>query len=253
LQLTVEKAGCDAVGVQSTWSEGGINNRNAVFCPAVGPSSFRLLGLKEGVVARVNAAAIGRGATLAGAWVSVLANKGSRSLEEITFAADHECVSPYWAVCSIDDLLATTRIDDKRTKSPASGAAFSLSCITIKQDDIELAAAALLEIFEGAPSTNEKNLGSVTTVYTGLEPGSSNVFLNWGSYWAVYQGQGMFKSSFPFDVAAGRDNRISVPICAVGALGPKQARLVLTWSPCLQSGVSFLLRAVQAVSCRSAG
>ena len=79
MQLTVEKAGCDAVDAQSTWSEGGINNRNAVFCPAMGPSSFRLLGLKEGVVARVNAAAIGRGTTLAGAWVSVLANKGSRS------------------------------------------------------------------------------------------------------------------------------------------------------------------------------
>ena len=241
LDLAVEKAGCDAVGVQTKWSEGGVNNRNAIFCPPLGASTFRLLGLKEGVVARVNAYASGNGATLAGSWVSVLANKGSRNLDEIVFSADHACTSPNWAVCSIDDLLTITKIDNKTTESPAGGAAVVISCVTVKPEDNELVSAALLEIFEGTPSSSDKNLGAVQSVYSASDSGCSSVFLNWGSYWAVYQGQGLFKSSFPFEVMRGRDNRISVPMCALVALGPKQARLVLTWSPCLLTGVSLYL------------
>jgi hypothetical protein len=237
----VEKPGCDAVEVQTTWASGGVNNRNAVFCPALGASTLRLLGLKEGVVARVVAAADGSGATLAGSWVAVLANKGSRTLEELVFVADHSCKSPHWAVCSINDLLTTTKIDAKTAESSAGGAAVSVACITVKPDDAEFASAALLEIFEAKPSSNEKNLGAALTVYAAVEPGGSNVFLNWGSYWAVYQAKGMHKCSFPFDVARGRDKRIAVPICSVSTLGPKQARIVLTWSPCLLSGVFFIL------------
>jgi hypothetical protein len=240
LSLAVERPGCDAVEVQTTWASGGINNRNAVFCPALGASTFRLIGLKEGVVARVVAAADGSGAALAGSWVAVLANKGSRTLEEHVFSADHMCKSPHWDVCSINDLLAVTKTDAKKADSPAGGAAVSVSCITVKPEDVEFAASALLEIFEGKPSSDEKNLGAALTVYSAVEPGSSNVFLNWGSYWAVYQARGMHKCSFPFDVARGRDNRIAASICAVSALAPKQARIVLTWSPCLPSGMFFI-------------
>ncbi len=73
-------------------------------------------------------------------------------------------------------------------------------------------------------------------MYSAAEPGGGNVFLNWGSYWAVMQGSGLVKSSFPFDVAQERDKRLAVVTCATNVLGPKQARLVLTWSPCLHSG-----------------
>lgn len=236
MDLTVERAGCDAIAVQSKWSEGGVNNKNAVFCPALGASSFRMLGLKDGLVARVVASASGDMSSVAGCWVTVLANKGGRSLEESVFAADLACSSPHWDVCSINDLLTVTKVDSKTSQPPAGGAVYSFTPVTAKPEDNEAAASALLEIFEGSPSSDDKNLGAALSVYSASESGRSDVFLNWGSYWAIFQGQGLFKASFPFDVAPGKDHRIAVPICPVGVLGAKQARLVLTWSPCLLSG-----------------
>ena len=118
----------------------------------------------------------------------------------------------------------------------AGGAVYSFTPVTAKPEDNEAAASALLEIFEGSPSSDDKNLGAALSVYSASESGRSDVFLNWGSYWAIFQGQGLFKASFPFDVAPGKDHRIAIPICPVGVLGAKQARFVLTWSPCLSSG-----------------
>jgi len=212
-----------------------------VFKPASGASTCRLLGLKEGLVAHVNAAACGGRSSLAGAWVAVLANKGGRNLEETVFSADLACTSPHWAVCTINDLLALSKIDKKMAESPAGGAAVSICAVAVKQEEAEAAAAATLEIFEGAGSSDEKNLGAVKVVYSGSEPGGGRVFLNWGTYWAVMQGSGLLKSSFPFDVTRERDSRISVAMCPSGVLGPKQARLVLTWAACLQSGVDMQL------------
>jgi hypothetical protein len=236
LDLTVERAGCDAIPTQSKWSEGGVNNKNAVFCPVLGASTFRMLGLKDGLVARVIASASGEKSSVAGCWVTVLANKGGRSLEESVFAADLACSSPHWDVCSINDLLTVTKVDSKMSETPAGGAVYSFTSVTAKPEDNEAAASALLEIFEGSPSSDDKNLGAVLSVYSASESGRSDVFLNWGSYWAVFQGQGLFKASFPFDVAPGKDHRIAIPVCPVGVLGAKQARFVLTWSPCLPSG-----------------
>ncbi len=236
LQLMVERAGCDAIAEQSKWVQGGVNNKNAVFSPALGATSFRMLGLKDGLVARVVASAVGQKNSLAGCWVTVVANKGGRLLEEYAFAADLTCSSTYWDVCSISDLLTITKVDNKTSKSSAGGCVFSFTTVTSKPEDNEPASSALLEIFEGSPSSDEKNLGAVLSVYSAAESGRSDVFLNWGTYWAVFQGQGLFKASFPFDVAQGRDHRIAVPICPVGVLGAKQARFVLTWSPCLPSG-----------------
>ena len=242
LELVVERAGCDAYEVQTNWTEGGGNNRSAVFKPASGATTCRLLGLKEGLVAHVNAAACGGRSSLAGAWVAVLANKGGRNLEETVFSADLACTSPHWAVCTINDLLALSKIDKKMAESPAGGAAVSICAVAVKQDEAEAAAAATLEIFEGAGSSDEKNLGAVKVVYSGSEPGGGRVFLNWGTYWAVMQGNGLLKSSFPFDVTRERDSRLSVAMCPTGVLGPKQARLVLTWAACLQSGATFSRR-----------
>lgn len=220
-----------------------------MFSPALGAITFRLLGLKEGLEARVNASASGGRTSVAGCWLSVLANKGGRNLEETTFVADATCNVPHWAVCSINDLLDVTKIDKKTSESPAGGLLFSVSPIAVKTEDSSLPAAAILEIFEGSPSADDKTFGAVKTVYTASEPGRCDVFLNWGRYWAVFQGAGMAKASFPFDVMQGKDNAISVPLCAAGFLGPKQARFVLTWSGCLQSGVDMQLEGPAGVCC----
>ncbi len=240
LDLFVEKAGCDAVRAQTNWSADGVNNKNAVFCPALGASSFRLLGLKEGLVARVNVSASGGKKSVAGCWMSILANKGGRNLEETCFTADSSCNSPHWAVCTINDLLNVTKVDKKLPESPAGGVICNIAPIVVKSEDSALTAAAVLNIYEGAPSSEDKTFGAVQSVYSASEPGCCDVFLNWGRYWAVFQGAGMAKSSFPFDVMRDKANTISVPLCPTGFLGPKQARIVLTWSGCLQSGVSFL-------------
>ena len=236
LELSVERAGCNAVAAQTKWSADGVNNKNAVFCAAVGASSLRMLGMKEGLVARVNASASGGRKSLAGAWLSVLANKGGRSLEETTFSVDAACATPHWAVCTINDLLNVTKVDKKTTESPAGGAAVSIAPVVVKPEDTVLLSAAVLEIFEGAPSADDRTFGAVQTVYSSSEPGRCDVFLNWGTYWAVYQGQGLCKASFPFDVMRNKDNAISVSLCPTGLLGPKQSRLVLTWGGSLHSG-----------------
>jgi hypothetical protein len=116
------------------------------------------------------------------------------------------------------------------------GAVISISSVAVKAEDTDLASSAVLEIFEGSPSSDEKMLGAVLSVYAASDSGGGKVFLNWGSYWATFQCDRMFKSSFPFEVARDKDTRIAVSVCSAGSLGPKQARLVLTWSPCIPSG-----------------
>jgi hypothetical protein len=236
LQLFVEKSGCDAHEAQTKWHDGGINNRNAVFCPSIGANTFRLLGMKEGLVARVNASVSCGKKCLAGSWVSMLVNKGGRSLEETTFSADDACSAPHWEVCTINDLLSVNKIDKKSCDSAVGGAVISISSVAVKAEDTDLASSAVLEIFEGSPSSDEKMLGAVLSVYAASDSGGGKVFLNWGSYWATFQCDRMFKSSFPFEVARDKDTRIAVSVCSAGSLGPKQARLVLTWSPCIPSG-----------------